>query len=141
MGKKDFDEYLRKRRQEPEQPDIDWTKERDEWLAYLDQLHEMIEHFLKEYIESGDISIEKVKKLINEEPIGEYEASSMTLEVRGNQVTLDPIGTNVIGAKGRVDMKGKCRNRQACPGGQRATRPLYKLTIRFPGAPETGKKR
>ena len=45
-------------------------------------------------------------KTISEDPIGSYPVEEMHIQIKNKEVVLDPIGTNIIGAKGRVDMKG-----------------------------------
>ncbi|OHB78593.1 MAG: hypothetical protein A2Z25_18970 [Planctomycetes bacterium RBG_16_55_9] len=107
MGKKDFDEFIKKQRAKAdEEREINWSMKRDEWLTCLDQLYKKILSMMKKYTESGDVSVEYREKAINEEWIGEYKAKIMILKFKGNEVSFDPIGTILIGAKGRVDLKG-----------------------------------
>lgn len=107
MGKKDFDEFLEKERANADlEPQIDWGKRREEWLEYLGEFYGQVEEFLREYVASGDVSKEYQEKYINEEMVGRYPAQSLHLRVRGRDVILDPVGTNLIGARGRVDMTG-----------------------------------
>jgi hypothetical protein len=104
MGKKEFAEYLEK--QEGKEEEIDWGKKRDEWLDYLNKFYNKVETFLRDFSESKNVSVNYPKKSIIEELIGEYEVHRMILLFKGNQVVFEPIGTNLIAAKGRVDMKG-----------------------------------
>jgi hypothetical protein len=134
MGKKDFEAYLEKHEQYSEEFEIDWVREKDEWLGYLEQLYEKIRNFLKDYTDSGDLSIEYGTKSINEESIGAYEAVTVSLKFRGNEVTLDPIGTRVIGARGRVDMAGSGGTVKFVLVDKQAERPDIAFTILFPGA-------
>lgn len=107
MGKKDFDEFLS---QEPTnaylEPQTDWGERRREWLNYLKEFYEQVEGFLSEYLASRDVSREYQEKLINEEMVGTYPVQALHLRIRGRDVILDPVGTNLIGARGRVDMTG-----------------------------------
>lgn len=107
MGKKDFDEFIKNQRAKADEEfEINWGKKRDEWLVYLGQLYKKILNMLKNYTDSGDLLVEYREKTINEELIGEYKAKAMILKFKESEVTLEPIGTNLIGAKGRVDLKG-----------------------------------
>ncbi len=107
MGKKDFDEFLKEDRAVADlEPRVDWTKRRDEWLEYLGEFYRQVEEFLSEYVASGDVSTEYQDKYINEELVGRYPAQSLHFHIRGRDVILDPVGTNLIGARGRVDMTG-----------------------------------
>ena len=44
---------------------------------------------------------------ITEENIGRYEINKMIITMLNQHVTLEPIGSNLIGAYGRIDLKGK----------------------------------
>ena len=107
MSKKDFDEFINKQMQEKaEKKEIDWGAKRDEWLSSLDQFYKTIEEFLAEYVESGKVSYDYSEKTIIEEHIGEYSAKALTIELGHHKSKLEPIGTNLIGANGRVDLIG-----------------------------------
>ena len=85
---------------------IDWEKKRNEWVNNLDNFYTTIKRFLKDYISKEKINLTCEKKTISEEYIGDYEVDSYTISIGKNKIKLDPIGTNIIGAKGRVDMIG-----------------------------------
>lgn len=107
MGKKEFDEYLKKQRIGVEAGiQIDWGKKRDQWLGYLDSFYKQVEGFLSEYTKSGDVRFDYSEKDIHEEFIGQYRARALQIRIKNKDVLLDPVGTNLIGAKGRVDMSG-----------------------------------
>ena len=106
MKNKEFDEFVTKQFSEANEPDIDWSKNRDEWLIYLSEFYKKVESFLKDYVSKGQITINYNTKKIFEEHIGEYEVKTANIQLGRNQIKLDPIGTNLIGAKGRVDMIG-----------------------------------
>lgn len=136
MSKKDFEEYLKKQHSKAdEKAEIDWNKKRNEWLIYLDQFYEKIRGFLKDYTEPGDLSIEPSEKIIHEELIGEYKTTSMTIRFKGNEVILDPIGTNLIGAKGRVDMKGSAGTVKFVLVNKQSSGPMIKLMIQIAEEP------
>jgi hypothetical protein len=106
MSKKEFAEFI-SRQGSPvvrnERP-VDWVAQKNEWLQYLNDLYQMVETFLKEYVESQQIAIEYKNIELTEEDIGRYTAKVMTLLFGANKITLTPIGTLLIGTKGRVDM-------------------------------------
>lgn len=107
MTNKEFDEFVAKQMpKEKESKNIDWTKQRQEWLAHLSNFYLKIEDFLGDYIAKGQISINPGVKSIIEEDLGEYEVNTVTIQIGTSEIKLEPIGTNVIGAKGRVDMNG-----------------------------------
>lgn len=49
---------------------------------------------------------------ITEEYIGSYTAPEMIINLGNEQVILTPVGTNLIGAKGRVDIAGRLGSAQ-----------------------------
>ena len=90
----------------PETPPIDWDQERREWVRHLDDFYNSVQQFLRVYIAQGKVKLHTGKKRIHEEYIGKYEVKTLTLEIGSNKLYFDPIGTNLIAAKGRVDMRG-----------------------------------
>lgn len=103
MAVKEFDEFV-KRQHETGQ--VDWDRERDEWLTHLDELYRKIETMLGVYISSGQISIRYKTIDLNEENIGSYQARQMILRIGRQEVDLVPAGTRFIGFKGYVDVIG-----------------------------------
>ena len=108
MGKKEFDEYLRKQQANTEsRTQIDWNKKRDEWLKFVEDFYKELEGFLGEYTKSGDVTFDYREKDIHEDFIGQYRVKSLLIRIKNKDVVLDPVGTNLIGAKGRIDMTGE----------------------------------
>lgn len=101
-----FDEFVAKQSSEPLVSEIDWSIKRDEWLQHIDIFYVNLKSYLNEYVTAGKIKVNYGKKKIVEEYIGEYEAITAMIYLGKNQVKLEPIGTNLIGAKGRIDMIG-----------------------------------
>ena len=85
---------------------VDWSARKEKWLAALSRLYESIETWLRPSVRRGLVEVRFVPKVVNEENIGRYTLEQMKLRVGGEQVVLDPKGTIVIGARGRVDMIG-----------------------------------
>ena len=103
-----FDDFVNRQNQiaRDTEQSVDWAKELEEWLAYLKQLKEFIVDFLEEHIKKDNVRLQYKNKRIIEENIGVYEAEVITIMIGNTKVELEPIGTLLIGAKGRVDMKG-----------------------------------
>lgn len=104
VNNKEFDEFVR--RQQESADAVDWKKERDEWLNHLERLYKKVGSLLAKYISSGHIRIEYKPIGLNEEGIGSYNAKQMILRIGRQRVDLIPIGTLLIGSKGRVDIIG-----------------------------------
>ena len=87
-------------------PSIDWTQRCDDWIKHLGEFYQLAEGFLRKYIDQDKVHITWSTKQINEEYIGIYEVASLEVQIGAIKVRFDPIGTRLIGAKGRVDMYG-----------------------------------
>lgn len=105
MSKK-FADFIKTQQVSKADDSIDWKKQRDEWLKYLDDFYALVESSLKPYVEKRQISISFESKQIFEEEIGSYEVKSARIKIGHSEAKLDPIGTLLVGAKGRVDLVG-----------------------------------
>lgn len=85
---------------------IDWDAEKQEWLDYLNKLYAEIEVYLQDYIDADEISLKKSYIELNEENIGTYTAPRLFIDIGPQQISLTPVGTLLIGTKGRVDVEG-----------------------------------
>jgi len=107
IEKNSFDDFVRRQQESAaEAKNIDWNEEKEEWLAYLGALFKKIEALLSEYVSSGRIQREYKFVRLNEQHIGSHMTKKMLLRIGPQQVELIPIGTLLIGAKGRVDVVG-----------------------------------
>jgi hypothetical protein len=104
---RDFDEFVRRQQagNATEAP-INWGQERDEWLTYLKDLYGEIESLLRKYTSGGQIRLEYRPIRLNEENIGSYNAQQMLLKIGRQEVNFVPVGTLIVGSKGRVDVEG-----------------------------------
>lgn len=103
----DFKAFVQRQQQKVvEEREIDWIAEKEEWLGYLERLYSDVETYLKEYIQAGSISIRRALIELNEENIGTYKAPRLFIDIGPQQISLTPVGTLLIGTKGRVDVEG-----------------------------------
>ena len=107
MSKKEFDIFINAQidKQNNESP-VDWEARRQEWLEHISQFYTMIEFFLKEYKESGKLSYQYSQKNITEEYAGSYSVRVLDIKLGEHKVRLEPIGTIIISATGRIDLIG-----------------------------------
>lgn len=107
MSKAEFDKFVR--RQQVERSDaenFDPEQQLREWRAYLDVLYKQIETYMAPYVANGAASITLDDIELNEEFSGPYTVPQMLLNIGRSVVTFKPIGTMLIGSKGRVDVQG-----------------------------------
>ncbi len=105
MEKKDFEAFL-SGTDEKNNQDISERikKEVSEYRYYVLKLYDQIEEWLGEY--NKWISINRIPCKVREELTGEYDLQELIINLNNIQLKLKPIGTYVIGAKGRVDFIG-----------------------------------
>jgi hypothetical protein len=132
MDRKDFDEFVKRQQggTSVAAVEIDWEKERAEWLTRLDRLYSKIESFLRKYVSSGQIRYEYRTIELNEENIGSYAAKQMVLRIGRQEVNLVPIGTLLVGSKGRVDVKGPAGRAQMVLVDRRVSDPRSLIQVR-----------
>lgn len=106
MNKDKFKQFVDQKIAEASADPVNWKQEKDDWLCRLMELHTQIATWLAPYIQNHSVKIGKEMVSLVEENIGSYHAPMMTITIGKNQINLEPIGTLLVGARGRVDMKG-----------------------------------
>lgn len=106
MSKKDFENMLNKHGSESNEDKIDWTAQKQEWLGYIKKFYDSVELWLKPYIDQNKIKFEYKAIELTEDHIGIYRTEVMVISFANQQIKLKPIGTLLIGTKGRIDMEG-----------------------------------
>lgn len=107
MKKEDFEKILEQmNRSATETKPVDWEARKREWLQNLAGFYSQVEEYLADYKASGKLKVAMSKVSITEQYLGNYQADSMAISIAAETVTLMPIGTLLIGTKGRVDMTG-----------------------------------
>ncbi len=101
MNRADFREFLRLR----DEPEVDWEGRRSAWLGDLERLYDMVAGWLAAYQDDG-VTCERVPSTLEEEYLGRYEVDRLRIRLRGLEARLEPVGANIIGAAGRVDLIG-----------------------------------
>jgi len=107
MPKSSFDQLVEEEQEAQQaQAAVDWKDELQRWLRDLSRLYGQIQQFLEAYIEKGQVQVRFDDIWLDEENIGRYAAPRMTVIIGRKTVTMQPVGTLLIGTKGRVDIIG-----------------------------------
>jgi hypothetical protein len=106
MSSQSFSKFVASQQETDVTSEIDWAGMRDEWLKELASLHRQVVDFLREYTKSGSISYKFADIELTEEHIGKYLAKRMDIKIGRQLVSLVPVGTLLIGSRGRVDAVG-----------------------------------
>jgi hypothetical protein len=100
-------EFLRRKKGESSSQDIDWNSKKDDWKDSVEQFYRYLTtDLLKNLIDDKTIEVSEVPKQITEEYIGTYTLPELRLKIGNSQVVFSPKGVNVIGATGRIDLRG-----------------------------------
>jgi len=106
MSNKSFEDFIEEQNSVAEEVEIDWGEKLNEWKQYLTEFYQTVESFLKPYICDNKLSLDRTDISIDEEYIGQYTVQQLKIRLGKMEIILKPIGTNLIAAKGRVDMIG-----------------------------------
>jgi len=138
MNKSDFDAFVeRQQAKEREEAPFDPKRQLAEWLGYLDALYKQITEFLDAYIKRDSAHIQYSEVHLNEDFSGPYTAPGMLLKIGRSTITFTPIGTMLIGSKGRVDVQGPLGTARLGLVNKKVTsaRQLIQVTVTLPGQP------
>lgn len=128
MSKKEFDSFL-KTEERTKKPAIDWNIEKKKWLAYLDVLFSDVKKWLKEYVDTKQVNLEFKDLEIYEEPLGAYKVKSLKISIGDKIAQLTPIGTILLGTRGRVDLSGRSGTVKFILAGKNSTGPKIEVKI------------
>ena len=84
---------------------IDWAAKRDAWIEAVKNLYHTI---LNEYLGAAKSDVEVTHQEVTamEQYVGEYRIPQLVLKVGDEQVFFSPVGINVVGSQGRIDIQG-----------------------------------
>jgi hypothetical protein len=136
-GNTDFGAFVKRQQAALAEEDrVDWAKERDDWLRHLDDLYDQIKSFLAEYTQTNASKLDYRDIELNEENIGSYVARQMILKIGRQEITMTPVGTLLIGAKGRVEVVGPAGRTRLVLVNTESRGPAMKVTVSIGGKPE-----
>ncbi|HTV40008.1 MAG TPA: hypothetical protein VMF08_05500 [Candidatus Sulfotelmatobacter sp.] len=109
MSKTEFEAVLNAKveaAKEHSQKSVNWEDKKTLWLRALRDFYGLMDSWLSDYVQTGKIKVERAEVDIQEEHIGKYSAEMRVLKIGEEQIVFRPIGTLLVGARGRVDMEG-----------------------------------
>lgn len=101
-----FNDFIKKKAEIPEKKGLSLDDELRIWREKLEELYKLMRETLSESIEAGSVVVSMHDMRLHEEQLGSYKVPAAKITIGRNVVTLTPIGTFLIGARGRLDMKG-----------------------------------
>ena len=108
MAANTFDDFVKQRAARAKQSSdtVNWEETLTAWLHELDALYSSMEEYLKSYVNSGAIKVERRPIQLTEEYLGTYDTEVLALSIGNDEILAKPIGTLLIGSRGRVDLSG-----------------------------------
>jgi len=90
---------------EPEE-DIDWQARKEKWLTSLCDLYDLIKSWLRPLEKDGTLRYSSTQVTLQEDYLGSYHVDVLSLHIGKLKVDFYPKGTLIVGAEGRVDVRG-----------------------------------
>ncbi|AMR26489.1 hypothetical protein A0257_04795 [Hymenobacter psoromatis] len=87
-------------------PNVDWKSELDFWLSQLEVLYSNVQGWLEDYILEKQIAVSFKTDFLQEDVLGIYAVRQLAIYIKEQVIKLEPIGTYLVGTKGRVDITG-----------------------------------
>ena len=107
MAKDDLREFFREKKSKAGPGDTDWPAKRDTWIQSVDDLYDVItKQYLAGPINDGSVTVSYEEKQVTEDYVGQYTIRVLVLQVGEEKVIFSPKGVNVVGASGRIDLRG-----------------------------------
>lgn len=127
MGLKELEGFLNDEKGNGGQ-EIDWEIQKKEWLKAIDEFYTDVTTWLSPLVGTNlFFNFETI--VLQEEYIGSYETKKMYIYAKGQKVVIEPKGTLIIGAKGRIDMVGSYGKVRFIYVDKRLTRPKISVQI------------
>jgi hypothetical protein len=86
---------------------IDWQARKQEWLTALNDLYGLVKSWLQPLENDGTVRYPPAHITIREDHIGTYKVDVLTILIGKQRIAFHPKGTLIIGADGRVDVRGQ----------------------------------
>ncbi len=100
--------FLRSKAAESQEPaeDIDWQARKEKWLSSLKELYDLIRSWLQPLEEDGTLRYSITQMTLQEDYLGPYPVDVLSLHIAKQRIEFCPKGTLIVGAQGRVDVRG-----------------------------------
>lgn len=107
MSIQDLKNIIENKKKEAEAEDIfDPQEQINEYVHLTSDLYAKVKNAIKELLDDELVSLNYVPISICEESLGSYNVESLQILFANEKVIFNPVGTMLIGSKGRVDMFG-----------------------------------
>lgn len=103
-----FEEFLKKKKEETKEPEINWIERELQWINSVTDFYNRIKKWLEPFVKDGLLVINEDTCInTDEDALGEYDIKKLNIVIGKNDIiTLTPRNKLVVGGYGRIDMKG-----------------------------------
>jgi hypothetical protein len=86
---------------------VDWEARKAEWKQATEDFYKLVSGFISDLSHEGLVKVSYRPKQVVEQYLGTYEVREMVLLAGGEEVVFSPMGRNIVGAVGRIDLIGE----------------------------------
>ncbi len=133
----DFDDFIREQSASliEEAAGLTLEQEKQIWIDNLNKLYELVKKSLQTHINEGNVQLSFPTIYLTEEQLGTYSVEMAHIKIGRNIVKLEPIGTFLIGVRGRLDMIGPRGSACFVIVPPESRKPRVRVTVTRPGDP------
>jgi len=107
MPRSAFEDLVRRHaKQKSDKPPVDWEERKNWWQGQMNALLDDIAGWLAPLIDDHTIAFTRQDVQRREETLGAYQIKSGLIKLGNETLSLNPVGSAIIGGFGRVDVKG-----------------------------------
>ncbi len=99
-------DFIRAKTEKSQLPQIDWQAKKDRWVCAVDILYQQVSKMLLNPTGAEGVSLRRIPVEVSEEFVGTYSIEALEIILGSERVEFRPKGLTVIGASGRVDVRG-----------------------------------
>lgn len=86
---------------------IDWDARINNWQAAINNLYNIVRCWLQPLEDDGTVRYLRSTVTINEEHVENYKVEVLSVLIGSQRIAFHPKGTFIIGADGRIDVRGQ----------------------------------
>lgn len=102
----DLERFLREQQRSTEEQKQDWDRRRQQFLTETQVLLGRIKEWLQPLAGKGLVHFSDTTSVLDEWHAGHYTAAGLVAKFGGAEVRFVPVGAEIVGALGRVDVEG-----------------------------------
>ena len=139
MNRAEFEKFINRQQVDASKAStpFDPAQQVQEWQNHLDSLYTSVKGFMAPFMSKGSARLDFKEIQLVEDFSGPYSVRQMSLIIGVSTVVFKPIGTMLIGSKGRVDVQGPRGSARLglVNSKLRNARQMIRVTVKVSGSP------